>query len=132
VNNKTYAVLVAGSTLWCLSIVAAPLFGLKWVYALFAGICHQDAARSWHIANEPLAACIRCSSIYFAFTASLWLGLKTNVNRLRFSILFLLIEFAFARFVIDHALLRSVSGVLVGISAAPFVKQGVEELRDAM
>jgi len=41
-------------------------------------------------------------------------------------------EFIFARFVIDVALLRSLSGVLVGLSAAPFVKRAVEEIREAM
>jgi hypothetical protein len=44
----------------------------------------------------------------------------------------MLCEFAFARVLIDTALLRSLSGILVGLSAAPFVKKGVEEIRDAM
>ena len=131
-KNKTYAALLAGSTLWCLSIVAAPMFGLSWVYEFFSRICHQDPARSWHLAGEPFAVCIRCASIYFAFTASLWIGLKTNVRWLRISILLMLCEFSFARLVLDAALLRSVSGVLVGLSAAPFVKQAFEEMRDAM
>ncbi len=131
-KNKTYAALLAGSTLWCLSILAAPVFSLSWVYEFFSRICHQDPARSWHVAGEPLAVCIRCASIYFAFTASLWLGLKARVRWLRLSILLMICEFIFARLVIDAALLRSISGILVGLSAAPFVKQAVEELRDAM
>src|SRR5262245_3986871 len=97
VKNKTYAALVVGSTLWCMSILAAPLFGLDSVYSFFSRICHQDPIRSWHVAGEPLAVCIRCSSIYFAFTASLWLGLKTSVRCLRLSILLMLCEFIFAR-----------------------------------
>src|SRR5215510_5574819 len=130
--NKTYAALLAGATLWCVSIVAAPLLGLSWVYVFFSRICHQDPARSWSLAGEPLAVCIRCSSIYFAFTASLWLGLKTSVRWLRISILLMLCEFVFARLVVDDAVLRAVSGILVGFFAAPFVRQATEELRDAM
>jgi uncharacterized membrane protein len=132
VKNKTYAALLAASTLWSLSIVAAPLLGLPWVYDFFSRVCHQDPSRSWSAAGEPLAACIRCSSIYFAFTASLWFGLKANVRWLRFAIAGIVAEFVFARLVVDLSLLRSISGVLVGLSAAPFVKQAVEELRDAM
>jgi uncharacterized membrane protein len=132
VKNKTYAALVAGSTLWCMSILAAPVFGLDSVYSFFSRICHQDPIRSWHVAGEPLAVCIRCSSIYFAFTASLWLGLKTSVRWLRLSILLMLCEFVFARLVLDDAFLRAVSGILVGLVVAPFVRQATEELRDAM
>ena len=131
-KNKTYAALLAGSTVWCLSIILAPVLGLSWVYDFFSAICHQDPARSWHLAGEPLAVCIRCASIYFAFAASLWLGFKANVRWLRVSILFLVCEFIVARLVIDAALLRSISGVLVGLSAAPFVRVAVEEIRDAM
>src|SRR5215471_21798892 len=127
--NKTYAALLAGATIWCLSIVAAPLLGLSWVYSLFSRICHQDPSRSWHLAGEPLAVCTRCTSIYIGFTASLWLGVKANVQWLRLSILLMLCEFVIARLVLDTAVLRSVSGVLVGLSAAPFVKQGIEEIR---
>ena len=130
--KKTYAALLAGATLWCLSIVAAPMLSLSWVYVFFSRICHQDPARSWHLAGEPLAVCIRCTSIYFAFTASLWLGLKASVRWLRLSVLLMVCEFIFARFVIDVALLRSLSGVLVGLSAAPFVKRAVEEICEAM
>jgi hypothetical protein len=132
VRNKTYAALLAGSTLWCVSIIAAPTLGLPWVYDFFSRICHQNPARTWHLGGEPLAVCIRCTSIYFAFAASLWLGLKTNVQWLRLSILFMVGEFIVARFLIDDAWLRSVAGASVGLSAAPFVKQAVEEIRDAM
>src|SRR5439155_5924630 len=126
-----YLALLASSTLWCLSIIAAPLLGLSGVYDFFSKICHQDPSRSWYLAGEPLAVCIRCASIYFAFSASLWLGLRARVRWLRLSILLMICEFIFARLVIDAALLRSISGILVGLSAAPFVKQAVEELRDA-
>jgi uncharacterized membrane protein len=127
-----YAALLAGSTLWCVSILAAPAFKLSWVYNVFSIICHQDPTRSWSLAGEPLAVCIRCTSIYFAFTASLWLGMKANVRWLRVSLALMLCEFVFARLVLDAALLRSISGVLVGLSAAPFVRQAFEEIRGAL
>jgi len=41
-------------------------------------------------------------------------------------------EVAVARALYDAAVFRSISGILVGLSAAPFVKKGIEELRDAM
>ena len=131
-KNKTYAALLAGSTLWCLSIIAAPVFGLSWVYEFFSRICHQDPARSWAILGRSLPVCIRCASIYSAFTVSLWVGIKTNVRWLRASLVLMLAEFVIARVLMDTAILRSISGILVGLSAAPFVRQGIEEIRDAM
>ena len=131
-KNKTHAGLLVGSTFWCLCIIAAPVLGLSGVYKFFSLICHQDPARSWHIFGETLPVCIRCASIYFAFAASLWLGLKANVRWLRISVVMMICELVLARILIDAALLRSLTGILVGLSAAPFVKQGVEELREAM
>ena len=132
VKEKAYAALLASSTLWCLSILAAPLVGATAVYQFFSLICHQDPARSWHILGEPLPVCIRCASIYFAFLVSLALGFPANVRWLRISILLIFTEFVIARFWIDAALLRSLSGILVGAAAAPFVRKGVEEIRDSM
>jgi uncharacterized membrane protein len=131
-NNKTHVALLAGSTLWCLSIIAAPVFHVSFVYDFFSRICHQEPGRSWHLAGEPFAVCIRCASIYFAFCASLWLGLKSSVRRLRVSLVLIVCEFVFARLVLDDAMLRSLSGVLVGLSAAPFVREAFEEFRDPM
>lgn len=126
------AALFIGSTLWCLAILAAPALGLPWLYEFFARICHQDPERSWYLFGHTLPVCIRCASIYFAFTASLWLSLKANGRWLRASLAIMACEFIMARLFLDNALLRSFSGVLVGLTAAPFVRQGVEELRDAM
>jgi len=124
--------LLGGATLWCLSIVAAPVLDLSGVYRFFAAICHQDPSRSWYLFGEPLPVCIRCASIYFAFTASLWLGIRANVRWLRISLLLMLLEFGVARFLIDTAVLRSLSGIFVGLAAAPFVKRGVEEIGDRL
>ena len=132
VLKRSSDVLLAASTLWCLAIIAAPVFEWTWINEIFSRICHQDPARSWHLAGEPLPVCIRCASIYFAFTASLWLGFKMNVRWLRVSVVLLVCEFIFARLVFDDALLRSLSGILVGLSAAPFVRRAFEEMQDAM
>ena len=134
-RNRTTidAVLLAGATVWCLTILAAPLFsawGLSWVYAFFSTICHQEPERSWQIFGKSLPVCIRCASIYFAFTAALWLGIKANVQWLRIAVCLMLCEFVMAQLFVDSAILRSISGILVGLTAAPFVKQGVEEICD--
>jgi uncharacterized membrane protein len=131
-KKLTYTALLAGSTMWSLSIILAPLFGLTGVYQFFSSICHQNPSRSWHLAGEPFAVCIRCTSIYFAFTVSLWFGLKANVRWLRLSLLLMFCEFVFERLILDAPLLRSISGVLVGLSAAPFVRLALEEIRDAV
>ncbi|HEY2384158.1 MAG TPA: DUF2085 domain-containing protein [Terriglobia bacterium] len=124
--------LLIGSTLWCLAILATPFAGMPWLYEFFSRICHQDPSRSWFLHGNPLPVCIRCASIYFAFTLSLWIGLKPNVRRLRAAVALMAAEFIIARLFLDAALLRSLSGLLVGLAAAPFVKQGVEELADAV
>jgi uncharacterized membrane protein len=128
VNNKTYTALLAGSTLWCLSIIAAPLTGSAAVYSFFAVICHQDPARSWHFLGEPLPVCIRCASIYFGFLAALWLRISPRTRWLRIAIALMICEFVMARLVVDAAIVRSVSGILFGLTAAPFVRRGIEEM----
>jgi uncharacterized membrane protein len=133
VKNKAYLALLAGSTLWCLSIIAAPFTGCSIIYTFFAIICHQDPGRSWHIGGEPLPVCIRCASIYFAFLAGLWLRLSPRTYWLRIALTVMMCEFVVARLVVDIALVRSISGILFGITAAPFVRQGVEEMiRESM
>jgi hypothetical protein len=37
-------------------------------------------------------------------------------------------EFVFARVLLDAALVRSLSGILFGVTAAPFVRKGIEEM----
>ena len=131
-KTKAYVVLLAGSTLWCAAIFAAPAFGLNWVYEFFSHVCHQDPARSWRLFGTALPVCIRCASIYFAFAASLWLGFRTNARWLRTALALMALEFAVARLLVDAAALRAISGILIGLSAAPFVRQGIEELGESM
>jgi uncharacterized membrane protein len=131
-DRAVKTVLFAGALLWCLTILAAPAFGLTWAYRFFSLICHQEPERSWQVFGKSLPVCIRCASIYFGFTASLWLGIKANVRWLRTAVCLMLCEFITARVLIDAAMLRSISGILVGWTAAPFIRQGVEEIRDSL
>jgi uncharacterized membrane protein len=132
VSRKPYYLLLAGSTAWCLGVIAAPLLGSPVLYDFFSMICHQDSARTLHVPGGPLAVCIRCSAIYLGFAASLWAGLQTNVRWLRIAIVMMVAEFALARLFFDAAALRALSGVLVGVLAAPFVRRAVEEISESM
>jgi uncharacterized membrane protein len=132
VKSRAHTALLAASSLWCLTIVVAPLAGAPAIYALFSVICHQDPARSWHVLGEPLPVCIRCASIYFGFLASLWLGIRASAQWLRIAIVFMAAEFVLARLIIDASAIRSLSGILLGVAAAPFVRQGIEEIRESM
>ena len=111
-----------------MAILAAPLAGLSPIYAFFSVICHQDPSRSWFLAGEPLPICIRCASIYLGFFASLAAGLSPRSRWLKASILIMIGEFVVARLLVDSPTARSLSGILFGATAAPFVGQGVVEL----
>lgn len=131
-KRRLKTALLIAATVWCFSILVAPAFGLTWVYRFFSILCHQEPERSWQLFGSSLPVCIRCGSIYFAFTAALWLGIQANVRWLRIAVCLMLCEFVLARVLIDAALLRSLSGIFVGLTAAPFVKQGVEEICDSL
>ncbi|MBI3006549.1 MAG: DUF2085 domain-containing protein [Ignavibacteriales bacterium] len=91
--NRTYNTLLALVTVWCIAIVAAPLLAAggevsgpagSLLYEGFSRICHQIDARSFHIAGEKLGVCVRCSSIYFGFLATLIaIPFIVSPNRLR-------------------------------------------------
>jgi|SRR5579862_5082325 len=131
-KRRLKTALPIAATVWCLSILVAPAFGLTWVYRFFSILCHQEPERSWQLFGSSLPVCIRCASIYFAFTAALWSGIQANVRGLRIAVCLMLCEFVLARVLIDAALLRSLSGIFVGLTAAPFVRQGVEEICDSL
>lgn len=73
VSRRTYFVILAGTAIWCGTIILAPFLGASTspisavVYQFFHPICHQLPARSFYLFGEKLAVCSRCSSIYFAF-----------------------------------------------------------------
>jgi uncharacterized membrane protein len=114
--------------LWCIAIVAGPIAPYSAVYSFFSLICHQDPARSWHLFGEALPVCIRCTSVYFGFLAALCLRISPRKDWLRVAIALMIGEFVFARLVLDVAMIRSMSGVLFGVAAAPFVRQGIQEM----
>ena len=61
------------------AVVAAPLAAQRQsvlaplLYEFFDPICHQIAARSFHLGGEPLAACHRCLGLYLGFALGLLL-----------------------------------------------------------
>jgi len=78
VTRATYWCVLGGAALWCLLLVAAPLFTAAGqplsafggaLYRFFDPICHQLETRSLTVAGHPLAVCSRCSAIYVAFLA---------------------------------------------------------------
>ena len=72
-SRNAYIVLLAGTLVWCVLILLAPLVVhsnpaiSNNLYSFFKPVCHQDDARSFHIAGVKFAVCIRCSAIYFSF-----------------------------------------------------------------
>ncbi len=127
-NASSRAVLLFGTTVWCLAIVAAPLFHLTPIYLIFSAICHQLPDRSWHIHGEPLAACIRCTAIYYGFLAGLLTLSNPNARLFKIALVITAAEWLLALVVFDSEVLRALSGVLLGASAAPIVRIGVEEM----
>ena len=126
--HRVDALLLALAAVWVSAVFAAPLLENRAIYDFFSVICHQITARSWFLAGEPLAACIRCTSIYAGFLCAL-VGRLPPVNSfLKVSLALMLLEVTVAHFWIDSELARAISGLLVGLAAAGFVSEGVREL----
>lgn len=120
--------LLIATVAWCLAIVAAPYFHSGPIYLFFSTICHQLPTRSWHFQGEQLGLCIRCTSISLGFLAG-QLAIRTpNVRWLRYAIVLTAMEWLLAATVHDFELLRILSGVVLGASAAPIVRTGVVEM----
>jgi len=77
-SRTTYLGILLGAVAWCSAIVLAPVFAAEggmfalpaeFVYRMFHPICHQLRERSFTLLDQPFAACVRCSTIYFAFLA---------------------------------------------------------------
>jgi len=121
-------VLLSAGAAWCAAIIAAPLFDSGFLYGLFSSICHQYPERSWFLSGQPLAVCIRCTSIYVGFLVALAFELPPRTGFLRFAVALTGVEVVVAHLVIDMEVVRPLSGLLLGLSAAGFVAQGVREL----
>jgi uncharacterized membrane protein len=67
---------------WCALIVAPALLRsvdaaspvTSTLYRAFSHVCHQNDARSLHVAGSPLAVCERCSAIYLGFLIGVGIG----------------------------------------------------------
>jgi uncharacterized membrane protein len=64
--------LVAGAATWASAMMAAPLFPealASPVYAAASVVCHQLAARTFHLDAGPVAVCARCLGLYLGGVA---------------------------------------------------------------
>jgi len=113
---------------WCLADFAAPVFRSAAIYHFFSTFCHQLPSRSWHIDGEPLGLCVRCTSISLGLLAGLLVSRKPSPQAFRLAVAITLAEWLFAAAIFDSAVLRSVTGVFLGMTAAPIVAVGVEEM----
>ncbi len=75
---RIWSVTVAGTAVWLALIVLAPWLAShgqtqasRFIYAVFAPICHQIPGRCFHLDGLPLAVCGRCLGIYAGFAAGL-------------------------------------------------------------
>ena len=75
-DTLSYTVLLFGTLLWCTAIVVPPVVAFvefpvtvvsQPLYSVFAKVCHQIDARSFHILGHKFAVCARCTSIYWGF-----------------------------------------------------------------
>lgn len=73
--KKELNIVIIGAALWCAGVIVAPLLSgtllSETLYRIYSVVCHQFESRSFHLHGEPLAVCIRCSSIYFVFLMTL-------------------------------------------------------------
>lgn len=128
VKRPVKLALILCTTVWCLAIFLAPLFDLAPVYLFFSRVCHQLPARSWHLYGHQLGLCIRCTSLSLGFLGGLLLLRVPNVRWLKISIAITALEWLLAFTVMDSETLRVLSGLLLGATAAPVIRTGVEEL----
>lgn len=131
-------------------VFAAPLLaggGRGWaaglVYRAFAGLCHQQAERSFAVGGHALAVCARCTGIYAGFAAGAliyplarglrgtdaparrWLALALLPTALDF-----LLDFAGLR--PNTHLSRALTGAAAGAGAALFALPGLLDLGQSL
>ena len=83
-NPIRFALLTAAALLWCIILITAPyaltsdsprlISAAATVYGASGLICHQRAARSFHLAGVQLPVCGRCASLYFSGALGAVLG----------------------------------------------------------
>jgi uncharacterized membrane protein len=78
------AALTLAAIVWCVTLIAAPyalisdnprlVSSAAAVYSAAGLICHQRAARSFHLAGVQLPVCGRCAGLYFSGALGSMLG----------------------------------------------------------
>jgi len=76
--RRVWFATLGGSVVWLAAIFLAPWLAARgaagparFVYAVFAPLCHQIPERSFVLNGHPLAVCGRCVGIYAGFAAGL-------------------------------------------------------------
>jgi len=72
--------------------------------------------------------CIRCTSIYFGFLAGLITLTQPRARWFKIAVAITAVEWLLALLIVDIEILRALSGFLLGASAAPIVRTGMEEM----
>ncbi len=126
--KRARSIVFLAAGVWCAAIILAPILHLGPVYEFFSRICHQDPDRSWALAGTSLPVCIRCASIYFGFFIACGFARRPDFRLLKAAVIATALEFIFARLAVDSSWLRSVTGVFLGASVAPFVIAGVHDM----
>ncbi len=127
-RTRSYRFVLAGSALWCLTIIGAPLFSAQPIYELFSRICHQIPERSWHLFGAQLPVCIRCTAIYAGFLFGTLMIRRPNLIFLKLAATTTLVQFLIEIAVVDYSWPRAVTGLALGFAVAPFVVQGFGEM----
>jgi uncharacterized membrane protein len=127
-------------------VVFAPVLAAKrhaaeagLIYIIFAPICHQISARSFHLLGHPLAVCQRCCGIYFGILAASILfpalpGFAFDETRRRYWVLGasapLLLDFALSYSGIwnNTPLVRASTGFLLGVMITSVMVPAISEL----
>src|SRR5512143_811999 len=76
--RRVWLLTLAGTAAWLAAIVAAPWLAghgrpgaARFIYAVFAPLCHQIPDRCFWLSGQPMAVCGRCLGIYAGFAAGL-------------------------------------------------------------
>jgi uncharacterized membrane protein len=76
--RRIWALTLAGTAVWLAAIISAPWLAghgrtaaARFIYAVFAPLCHQIPDRCFHLDGLPMAVCGRCLGIYAGFAAGL-------------------------------------------------------------
>ncbi len=74
-RRTAYLLLLVPALAWCAGFIVAPLLDSRSfadvLAQLYGRVCHQIPERSFVWGSSPWAVCIRCSSIYLAFTLTI-------------------------------------------------------------